>query len=61
MPDFNIYGSGKNEYVPSSEFYDDGKVKVKFEFDRDDIGWSETVGFTSTDGRYYNSYTYSTC
>ena len=60
MPDFNLYGSGVNEYVPSSDFYDDGKVKVKFEFDRDDIGWSETVGFTSTDGRYYNSYTYST-
>jgi hypothetical protein len=60
MPDFNVYGSGENQYVPSSDFYDDGKVKVQFELDRDDIGWSETVGFTSTDGRYYNSYTYST-
>jgi|SRR5215204_2933027 len=28
MPDFHINFAGKEEYVPSSDFYDDGKVKV---------------------------------
>ncbi len=60
MPDFFVYAPGETEYIPTTDFYDDGKAKLTFELDRDDIGWSETVEFESTDGRYYNSYNFDT-
>ena len=60
MPDFHVDFAGKEEYVPSSDFYDDGKVKVKFEADRDEIGSTDIVEYQSYDGRYYNSYTFTT-
>ena len=60
MPDFHVNFAGKEEYVPSSDFYDDGKVKVKFEVDRDEIGSTDTVEFQSYDGKYYNSYNFDT-
>jgi hypothetical protein len=60
MPDFHVNFAGKEEYVPSSDFYDDGKAKVKFKVDRDEIGSSDYVEYQSIDGRYYNSHTFDT-
>ena len=60
MPDFHINFAGKEEYVPSSDFNDDGKAKVKFKVDRDEIGSTDTVEFQSYDGRYYNSHSFTT-
>jgi hypothetical protein len=60
MPDFHVNFAGETEYVPSSDFNDDGKAKVKFKLDRDEIGSSDYVEYQSIDGRYYNSHTFDT-
>ena len=60
MPDFSVNFAGETEYVPSSDFNDDGKAKVKFKVDRDEIGSTDTVDYQSYDGRYYNSHSFTT-
>jgi hypothetical protein len=60
MPDFYVNFAGESQYVPSSDFYDDGKAKVKFKVDRDKIGSTDTVEYQSYDGRYYKSHTFNT-
>src|SRR5687768_4519655 len=36
MPDFFVYAPGETEYIPTTDFYDDGKGKLTFELDRYD-------------------------
>ena len=60
MPDFFVYAPGETEYIPTTDFNDDGKAKVKFKVDRDEIGSSDYVEYQSYDGRYYNSHTFDT-
>ena len=60
MPDFSVNFAGETEYVPSSDFNDDGKAKVEFKVDREEIGSTDTVEYQSYDGTYYNSHTFNT-
>jgi hypothetical protein len=60
MPDFYVNFAGETEYVPSNDFNDDGKAKVEFKVDRDEIGSTDTVEYQSLDGTYYNSHTFNT-
>lgn len=60
MPDFWVYAGGEEEYIDGDEFEDDGKAKVTFVLDRDDLDYQEVVTMEAVDGRWDGSQYYYT-
>lgn len=53
MPDFYVYAGGEKKRIHGEEFEDDGKAKVIFDFDRDDLSYKEDAIIKSVDGKFH--------
>ena len=52
MPGIFVDFAWEEQYINGNDFEDDGKAKITFRVDRDDVSYKETVTMYSDDGRY---------